>query len=69
MSCSHVCAERLTCPTHALPQFNISCSSWCRSCCRSCLHHALYWGHLGLAARLLAAGAPLHLADHQVSRD
>ena len=35
--------------------------------CRSCLHHALYWGHLAVAARLISAGASLHQPDHQVS--
>ena len=34
---------------------------------RSCLHHALYWGHLAVAARLISAGALLHQPDHQVS--
>ncbi len=35
---------------------------------RSCLHQALYWGHLTIAARLLEAGASLHVPDHQVGR-
>lgn len=30
------------------------------------MHHALYWGHLGIAVQLLAAGASMHLPDHQV---
>jgi hypothetical protein len=34
---------------------------------RSCLHHALYWGHLAVAARLISTGCSLHLPDHQVS--
>ena len=33
---------------------------------RSPLHHAFYWGHLCAAARLLAAGASLHVADTKV---
>ena len=44
-----------------------SVSGSLRCCpCRSCLHHALYWGHLAVAARLISAGASLHLPDHQV---
>lgn len=31
----------------------------------SCMHHALYWGHLGIAVQLLAAGPSMHLPDHQ----
>ena len=33
---------------------------------RTPLHRALYWGNIGAAARLLEAGASVHVADHKV---
>lgn len=33
---------------------------------RTPLHRALYWGNIGAVARLLEAGASVHVADHKV---